>query len=114
MDRIRVLRILLGNILICAAYAWLTVPKGIINGGVTSFSMSINRLFEGLLSVSIWASIITVIIAVLCYLFLGRDYFIGSLLSCIFYIVFFNIFSLVPVDMGVSIYAAVPIAAILV
>ena len=35
----RYLSIILGNLLITGAYAFITVPNKIVNGGVTSFSM---------------------------------------------------------------------------
>ena len=36
---LRFFRIFLGNILLTGAYAFITVPKIILNGGVTSFSL---------------------------------------------------------------------------
>lgn len=40
----RILTIFLGNLLITGAYAFITVPNAIINGGVTSFSMVLGQV----------------------------------------------------------------------
>lgn len=38
--------IAVGNMLLTAAYAFLTVPNNMINGGVTSTSLLISRFFK--------------------------------------------------------------------
>ena len=40
----RCLKIILGNFLITGAYAFITVPNEIVNGGVTSFSMILGSI----------------------------------------------------------------------
>lgn len=42
----RCLKIILGNFLITGAYAFITVPNEIVNGGVTSFSMILGNWKE--------------------------------------------------------------------
>ena len=78
------------------AYVMVTVPHGIINGGVTSFSMILSRLpFTELLPVNAWVAIVTAILALLCCIFLGRDIFIASLYSCVVGVAAFNFFTLI-------------------
>ena len=88
--------ITIGLILINVSYVLVTVPYGIINGGVTSFSMILSRLpFTELLPVNAWVTIVTIILAILCALFLGRDLFVASLFSCIAGIWAFNFFTFI-------------------
>lgn len=42
----RCLKIILGNFLITGAYAFITVPNEIVNGGVISFSMILGNLLS--------------------------------------------------------------------
>ncbi len=71
----RILMIILGNLLITGAYAFITVPNEIINGGVTSFSMVLGQVCRMDISV-----------------FLGREFFAGSVLSCVCYLSMFTFF----------------------
>ena len=41
-----ILFILIGNLLITSAYAFITVPHEIVNGGITSFSMVISNIIH--------------------------------------------------------------------
>ena len=92
----RFITILIGDILISLPYVLVLVPRGVINGGVTSMSMSMHRLPGAeMLPVSFWVTVLTAIIALLCYLFLGKEYFLGSLFSCICYVGSFDFFSAV-------------------
>lgn len=93
---IRYLLISLGISLIDVTYVIVTVPYGIINGGVTSFSMILSRLpLTDALPVWAWVTIVTIILAILCAMFLGKDMFIASLFSCILGIGTFNTFTFV-------------------
>lgn len=86
--------ITLGIVLINVTYVIVTVPYGIINGGVTSFSMILSRLpGTELLPVNAWVTIVTLILAILCAIFLGRDVFIASLFSCVAGVGAFNLFT---------------------
>ncbi len=105
----RKLSIFIGNILITLAYAFITVPQGIINGGVTSFSMSLSRIFP--LSVSIFVTITTVVIAAACFFTLEIDYFKGSLFCCGCYLILFNIFSSISWKPNLPTVISVPLAA---
>ncbi len=84
-------KIILGNILITASYAFITVPNGIVNGGITSFSMILSSVTG--ISISIYTNLITVILLLFCLLFLGRNYLAKSIISSVCYMVFFSIFS---------------------
>ena len=78
------------------AYVMVTVPHGIINGCVTSFSMILARLpLTEALPVNAWVAIVTGLLALLCCIFLGRDIFIASLYSCVMGVAAFNFFTLI-------------------
>ena len=108
----RNLNIFIGNILITVAYAFITVPQGIINGGVTSFSMSLSRIFP--LSVSTFVTLTTIIIAGACFFALETDYFKGSLFCGFSYLVLFNGFSSISWNPNLPTIVSIPLAATLV
>ena len=92
----RYLLIALGLTILNFAYVMVTVPHGIINGGVTSFSMILSRLpVTDILPVNAWVTIVTALLALLCCIFLGRDIFVASLYSCVVGVAAFNFFTLV-------------------
>ena len=86
----RVLKIMFGNILITGAYAFITVPNKIVNGGVTSFSMVLEEFSS--IPITYFVDFITILLLICCYIFLGKTYFTGTILICICYLVFFSIF----------------------
>lgn len=73
----RYLAIIAGNLLITGAYAFLTVPNKIVNGGVTSFSMILGEVTS--INLTYLVDFITLLLLLLCYLFLGRKFFTGQL-----------------------------------
>jgi len=80
-------------------YVLVTVPYGIINGGVTSMSMIMNRLpGTSILPVHVWVSVITGILLLLCFIFLGKDTFIASLYSGVVGAGGFNLFTAIVPD----------------
>lgn len=88
-----------GALLLNLMYVLVTVPYGIINGGVTSMSMILARLpLTGLLPVNAWVAIVTGLLLLLCGLFLGKENFIGSIFSCICGVGGFNLFTLTVPD----------------
>ena len=88
-----------GLVILNFAYVMVTVPHGIINGGVTSFSMILSRLpLTEALPVNAWVTIVTGLLALLCCIFLGRDIFIASLYSCVVGVAAFNFFTLIVPD----------------
>ena len=88
-----------GGLLINLMYVLVTVPYGIINGGVTSMSMILSRLpLTGVLPVGAWVAIVTGVLLLLCGLFLGKENFLGSIFSCICCIGGFNLFTWIVPD----------------
>lgn len=91
INKYRFFKIFFGNLLITSAYAFLTVPNHIVNGGVTSFSMIFSEIAN--LNISLVVNSITIFLLILCSLFLGRSFFNGSIFSCICYLTLFTFFS---------------------
>lgn len=85
-----ILSILFGNLLITSAYAFITVPHEIVNGGVTSFSMVIGNVSG--LDIALITNAITIGLLMLCWFGLGKETFFKSILSSICYMGFFSIF----------------------
>ena len=108
----RVAGILLGNVLITGAYAFITVPHEIINGGVTSFSMVLERLTG--LDISIFVNVITIGLLVACLLFLGISFFMGSVVSCVCYLGLFTAFHSLGWEVDLPLFACVALAGVLV
>lgn len=109
---VSICKIVLGNIFITVAYAFITVPNEIINGGVTSFSLVLQSLSG--INISIIVNVLTIILLVVCLIFLGKDYFLKSILSSLCYMTFFNIFYSLPISLNINRYVGVVIAAVLV
>ena len=82
--------IILGNLLITGAYAFITLPNEIINGGVTSFSMVLGQVCR--MDISVFVNLLTLFLLLLCLVFLGREFFAGSVLSCVCYLSMFTFF----------------------
>ena len=80
----RYLSIILGNLLITGAYAFITVPNRIVNGGVTSFSMILEEVTS--INLTYLVDFITILLLLLCYIFLGKTFFTGTVFSCICYL----------------------------
>ena len=68
----RYLSIILGNLLITGAYAFITVPNKIVNGGVTSFSMILEEVTS--INLTYLVDFITILLLLLCYIFLGKTF----------------------------------------
>lgn len=91
---IDLLIILAGNIFIGFAYAKWMVPHHIVNGGVTSLSMIVNKaLHIPLLYVS---NGMTGILLIASLLFLGKENFLKSIGSSVFYAISFSLFYSLP------------------
>lgn len=110
--KIRLGLIVLGNILMTFSYAFLTVPLKIINGGVTSFSMIVSGITGT--DTAVIADGMTVLLIVLCYFGLGKDYFMGSILGGLCYMVSFSCFHSLNICLIQSRPVAVVLAAVLV
>lgn len=89
-NRTPILKIILGNILIAFAYAKWMKPHIIINGGVTSLAMILNRITS--LDLLYYTYGLTFLLLLLCGLFLGRQNMFRSFLSSLCYTCFFAFF----------------------
>lgn len=88
---ISILKIVVGNLLITFSYAFITSPNGIVNGGVTSFSMILSSVTD--LGISFYTNCITILLLVLCLFFLGKSYLAKSIVSSACYMLFFSFFN---------------------
>jgi len=102
-SRKRYLYIILGNVLITGAYAFITVPNEIVNGGITSFSMILGELF--FINMTVFVNAITLFLLLLCLFFLGKEFFVGSIFSCICYLSLFSFFH----SFGTGLYIPRPV-----
>lgn len=106
----RYLQILLGNVLICFAYAFICVPNGILNGGVTSMAMILNHFLY--FDVALWTTFLMIALVVFCYVFLGKAFFQGTLFSGMCYVILFDLFHLCPFLFDLPIVFTLPLASI--
>lgn len=105
-------KIVLGNLCITAAYAFITVPNEIVNGGVTSFSMVLTHFMP--LPISWITNAITLLLLVISYYFLGKSFLMRSLLSSVCYMVFFSAFDALHFNATIPLFIGVPVASLLV
>lgn len=104
--------IFIGNILMAFGYAWLLVPNGIVTGGVTGISMILSRwtLFNEVF----YTNLVTIILLILCLLFLGKEYFLKSLFGGVTYMFLFAAFRAFPLQPITVAWLAVPVAALVI
>lgn len=95
-----ILKIIIGNICMGFAYAKWMKPNKIINGGVTSVSMIIEKV-SGIPIIYLTNSI-TALLLLLCFLFLGKGNFVRSFISSICYNLFFSLFYLAPFTASIN------------
>lgn len=107
-----IIKIILGNVILTFAYALLTVPNHIINGGVTSFSLIISSILK--IDVTIIANCFTLLLLILSFIFLGKDFVLKSLLSSICYMGFLSFFHSLPILIPLPKILCVVFAGILV
>ena len=84
--------IALGNLLLTSAYAFLTVPNNIINGGVTSTSLLLSHYLN--IDIGYISSAITIFLLLFGRVALGKNFFYCSLFSSVCYMVFFTFYTL--------------------
>lgn len=108
----RLARIILGNVLMSFAYAFLTVPQKIINGGVTSFSLILSGLTG--VDTAVLANGITLVFLLLCLLCLGKEYFTRSIVGALCYMASFTFFHSLDICLIRERPAAVVAAAVMV
>lgn len=104
--------IALGNLLLTSAYAFLTVPNNIINGGVTSTSLLISHYLN--IDIGYISTTLTIFLLVFGFFALGKDFFYRSLFSSVCYMVFFNFFHFTGISFSLHPLIIVLIAGILV
>lgn len=104
--------IALGNLLLTSAYAFLTVPNNIINGGVTSTSLLISHYLN--IDIGYISTTLTIFLLVFGFFALGKDFFYRSLFSSVCYMVFFNFFHFTGISFYLHPLIIVLIAGILV
>lgn len=85
-----ILKIMLGNLLLAIAYAKWMVPHAIINGGVTSLSLVLQKITR--LPLPYLTNGLTVLLLIICWLFLGKASLMKSLVSSLSYMFFFTLF----------------------
>lgn len=105
-------KIVFGNIILTAAYALLTVPNHVINGGVTSFSLIFGEAIG--VDVTVVANGMTLILLLLSGIFLGRDFLFKSLVSSVCYMGFLSVFHSLPIYLPLHPLICVIIAGIMV
>lgn len=93
-------RVILGNIFLGFAYANWMKPNGIINGGVTSVAMILEKVTA--LPILYWTLAVTFLLLLFCWFFLGKGNFFKSILSSVCYNVFFALFLLIPIHFQVN------------
>lgn len=83
-------KMIFGNLLLALAYSKWMVPHGIINGGVTSLSLVLQKITNIPLP---WLSNgLTIALLIICGLFLGKASFMKSIVSSLSYMFFFTLF----------------------
>lgn len=105
-------KMIIGNLFFTSAYAFIAVPKGIINGGVTSFAMVLGKMTG--LDIALLTNTLLVALLLACLVFLGREYFFNALFSGTCYMIFFTTFYRLSFEVDLPFIACVPIAAVLV
>ena len=107
-----ILLITLGNLLLTGAYAFLTVPNNMIDGGITSTSLIISHFLE--IDITYITTTIAVLLLLFSLAFLGRHFFLKTCYSCICYIVFFDWFHLASFPLAIPPIICIVLARFLV
>lgn len=106
------LYVMIGNLLFTTAYAFIAVPKGIINGGVTSFAMVLGKITG--LDIALLTNALLGLLLLSCWVFLGKRYFFSALFSGACYMIFFTSFYQMAFEINLPLAACVPLSAVLV
>ncbi|MFJ7755259.1 YitT family protein [Peribacillus muralis] len=106
------LKILIGNVSMTFAYAYLIVPNEIINGGVTSSALLLHALSG--YNIAMLANAVTGFLLIICLVFLGKEYFVKSIVSSLSYMLFFNFFYSLNIRLDLNIVLVVVISSILI
>ena len=98
--------------MLTAAYAFLTVPNHIINGGVTSTSLLLSHYLK--IDIGYISTFMTIGLLILGLVLLGKNFFFRSLFSSICYMVFFNFFLFLNISISLPSLLCVLIAGVFV
>lgn len=102
--------ILIGNIFLGIACSKWMVPNEIINGGVTTISMILNKMLS--VPLLYLTNGLTLLLLIICYIFLGKDNFSKSIFSSVFYSMSFSLFYSLPFSLHVNVVLDLILAAI--
>ncbi|HAP3815426.1 TPA: YitT family protein [Enterococcus faecalis] len=94
------LKIIGGNILLGIAYSKWMKPRGIINGGVTSLAMIVNKVTD--INILYLTSGITILLLFASFFFLGRQNLFRSIVSSVCYNLFFSFFYTLPIRIEIN------------
>lgn len=107
-----IIKIVIGNVCITTAYAFITVPNQMVNGGVTSFSMILSKFLP--VDISVLTNATTLLLLAVCFWFLGKEFLMKSLLSSICYMLFFSYFHGLSLVFPCPLLPAILIASVMV
>lgn len=93
-------KIVVGNVFMAFAYAKWMKPNTIINGGVTSLAMILEKITK--LSLLYLTNGVTLVLLASCYVFLGKGNFWRSLVSSVCYMILFSLFYSLPFEVRVN------------
>lgn len=93
-------KIIGGNILLGIAYSKWMKPRGIINGGVTSLAMIVNKVTD--VNILYLTSGITILLLFASFFFLGRQNLFRSIVSSVCYNLFFSFFYTLPIRIEIN------------
>ncbi|MBO0481329.1 YitT family protein [Candidatus Enterococcus courvalinii] len=95
-----ILKIIIGNVFLGFAYANWMKPNNIINGGVTSVAMILEKISH--IPIFYLTSGVTVLLLIFCWFFLGKGNFLKSIVSSICYNLFFTMFYLLKLNVQIN------------
>lgn len=87
----RILKIILGNMILAFSIATLLLQNGIISGGVSGLGLTMEHFFG--ISVSMSVMLINVVLFVFGYFEFGKEYALTTLLSTLVFPIFLDLFS---------------------
>ncbi len=96
-----ILKIIIGNVFMGFAYAKWMKPDAIINGGVTSVAMILNKATQ--IPILYLTNGVTLILLFVCWYYLGKQNFLQSIVSSVAYNGFFSLFYLIPINFQMNI-----------
>ncbi|MFB8449955.1 YitT family protein [Enterococcus thailandicus] len=95
-----ILKVIVGNVFLGFAYANWMKPNNIINGGVTSVAMILEKISK--IPIFYLTSGVTVLLLIFCWFFLGKGNFLKSIVSSICYNLFFTMFYLLKLNVQIN------------